>query len=105
MYRICTPDALTALAYNVVDPQQFLFDGAGVGLAATDDIVQGVDHRSRLTYTAVEPGVHYLPFRAGTESRPAPPARSSPTSVRALLGRPARAAGFPFRAGSTPVTP
>jgi hypothetical protein len=60
MYRFCIPGALNSLSYNIVDPQQFLFDDAGLGLAANDDIVAGVDCRSRLIYTAAEPGVHYL---------------------------------------------
>jgi hypothetical protein len=73
MYRICIPDALNSLSYNIVDPQQFLFDDAGLELAANDDIVAGIDRRSRLIYTAAEPGVHYLHFalqpRAGEQRR------------------------------------
>lgn len=60
MYRICIPDQVDALAHDVVDPQQFLFDRAGLGLAANDDVVAGVDRRSRLVYSTTEPGVHYL---------------------------------------------
>jgi hypothetical protein len=60
MYQVCIPDSVTSLAYNVTDPQQFLFDDTGHGLAANDDIVAGVDRRSRIVYTPTRPGVHYL---------------------------------------------
>jgi hypothetical protein len=60
MYRICIPHSLDALAHNVVDPQQFLFNSAGRGLVANDDILAGADRRSHLLASVTTPGVHYL---------------------------------------------
>jgi hypothetical protein len=67
LYKICiaSPSTFSALTSGgVIDPQLFLFDGAGMGVEANDDIVAGVDRRAHLTAgnanSPTSSGVHYL---------------------------------------------
>jgi hypothetical protein len=67
MYRICISDPAAFSAQTsgtIVDPQLSLFDSAGKGVEARDDIVSGVQRQAYLTagnpHSPTAPGTYYL---------------------------------------------
>lgn len=67
MYRICItdPGAFSAkTAGTITDPQLFLFDSAGLGVEARDDIVEATARQSDLTagnpHSPTSPGIYHL---------------------------------------------
>jgi hypothetical protein len=67
MYRVCITDPAAFSAQTsgtIIDPQLWLFNAAGKGVEARDDIVEGVQRQSYLTagnpHSPTAPGVYYL---------------------------------------------